>query len=457
MSAKGDRADGQRPDIATFKRVRLARVLALTWLAYAAFLVARKPTSVARVELQDKLGISTHAIGLIDTAFLTTYCVGQIFYGTIDQYVSASGIISKGLLGSALCVALCATSSSVPFLMVVWGLNGLLQSFGWPSCIKVLTPWVGSAERGRVMGVWSTCQSVGGVAANAIIAFFLQHAGWRAAFFCCAVMASAVGVANAALLVDHPKQLEWSLPEELQNGSAVHGSTPTTAEGDAEEMHQPSGDHDRQCKAETRLSTRGALMVPGVFGLSVSYFCQKVVRYALLFWLPFYISKVLQYSVVAAGYMSAAFDLGGVVGTFASGIMSDMYQKGRRRITIVCLFLVLSTAFLAAFSWGEAAMRASTALTCLLCFAVGFVLFGCDSLLTGPVIQDIAERAGLPSQAGTLSGVVGGLGSLGAILQGGLTSTVSEAYGWPALFHCLVGLSAVSIACMWPALRIELE
>lgn len=64
---------------------------------------------------------------------------------------------------------------------------------------------------------------VGGVAANAIIAFFLQHAGWRAAFFCCAVMASAVGVANAALLVDHPKQLEWSLPEELQNGSAVHG------------------------------------------------------------------------------------------------------------------------------------------------------------------------------------------------------------------------------------------
>lgn len=25
--------------------------------------------------------------------------------------------------------------------------------------------------------------------------------------------------------------------------------------------------------------------------MSVSYFCQKVVRYALLFWLPFYISK----------------------------------------------------------------------------------------------------------------------------------------------------------------------
>ena len=40
----------------------------------------------------------------------------------------------------------------------------------------------------------------------------------------------------------------------------------------------------------------------------------------------------------------------------------------------------------------EALMSGSVILTCTVCFMVGFFLFGCDSLVTGPVIQDIAER-----------------------------------------------------------------
>eukprot|EP00662_Eupelagonemidae_sp_cell21_P014022 gene14022-43724_t len=54
--------------------------------------------------------------------------------------------------------------------------------------------------------------------------------------------------------------------------------------------------------------------LPGVLGMSASYFCQKLVRYSLLFWLPYYLSKQLGYSAVLAGYVSSAFDFGGIMG-----------------------------------------------------------------------------------------------------------------------------------------------
>ena len=50
------------------------------------------------------------------------------------------------------------------------------------------------------------------------------------------------------------------------------------------------------------------------------------------------------------------------MGTFASGIASDMYQNGKRRITIVCGFLVLNIVFMLAFTS-----------VCLLCAHVFFL------------------------------------------------------------------------------------
>ena len=61
----------------------------------------------------------------------------------------------------------------------------------------------------------------------------------------------------------------------------------------------------------------------------------------------------------------------------------------------------------------------------------------------------------MASQASTLIGVVGGIGSFGAILQGVLTSTVSELYGWysPCLLlslpvTCLSGLAVLGQCCL---------
>jgi sugar phosphate permease len=79
---------------------------------------------------------------------------------------------------------------------------------------------------------------------------------------------------------------------------------------------------------------------------------------------------------------------------------------------------------------------------------IGFCLFGPDSLLSGAVAQD----AGGPHAAATATGLVNGIGSLGAILQGALNAWVSRAYGWHAVFFSFVTFSIVAALALVPTL-----
>ena len=53
-------------------------------------------------------------------------------------------------------------------------------------------------------------------------------------------------------------------------------------------------------------------LYPGVFSNSLCLFFAKLVAYAFIYWLPFYLQRNLGYSSVYAGNFSVIYDLGGV-------------------------------------------------------------------------------------------------------------------------------------------------
>ena len=68
---------------------------------------------------------------------------------------------------------------------------------------------------------------------------------------------------------------------------------------------------------------------------------------------------------------------------------------------------------------------------------IGFLIFGPDTLISGAAAQDFGGEGA----AGSAAGIINGLGSIGAILQGIITPYVSERYGWEALFYLFVVLA----------------
>jgi OPA family sugar phosphate sensor protein UhpC-like MFS transporter len=81
---------------------------------------------------------------------------------------------------------------------------------------------------------------------------------------------------------------------------------------------------------------------------------------------------------------------------------------------------------------------------------VGFMLFGPDALACSVAAQDLGGAAA----AGTAAGVINGVGSLGAIVQGFFTAAIAERYGWMAVFRGFVWLALACAIVLVPyALR----
>jgi len=396
------------------------RAFSLSWLTYASYYLGRKGFSVVKATLARELGLSTGALAWIDTAYLVAYAAGQLPSGIATDRWGSRRVLALGLVVSALACACFGAASSAAVFAGCFALNGLAQATGWPGTTKVVAEWTAKHERGRIMGLWSTCYQVGGIAATALASWLLMQHGWRAVFHGPALCLLAI----AALV--------WfGLPRST-------APTVTSAASAGEATLQTSA------AAESHEQLRALLRTPIVYGYGACYFCIKLIRYSLLFWLPFYLHTSAGFAEAESGYLSTGFEIGGVAGSILLGRLSDRWPHARAAVAAVSLL------GLAGALWLYASVPLSSALWHFTSLAlVGALLFGPDALVSGAAAQD----AGGPRAAASATGLVNGLGSAGALLQGALTVGVQQAFGWQALFFVFVGLSLLSAACLVPGLR----
>lgn len=127
------------------------------------------------------MGFSAVFLGDLDMLFLASYAVGLYISGSISDRVNAKKVLVWGSLLSVAATALFGIAGlpsinirSEAFYATVWCINGLAQSSGWPSNIKIMGNWFGGSHRGAVFGIWSACVSIGNILGGFIGFAFLQ-------------------------------------------------------------------------------------------------------------------------------------------------------------------------------------------------------------------------------------------------------------------------------------------
>lgn len=391
----------------------------LTWVSYATYYLGRKGISVAKAPIAESLG--KDALVGVDTAYLAAYAAGQYINGFLGDRVGARKLIAAGMLVSAAaCCAFGASSAGITFLLA-FAVNGFAQSTGWPGNVKAMAEWTTPQNRGRVMGFWATCYQAGGIIATWFATLMLGLWGWRASFWGPAVVVALVGVLVLLFLKPGP------------------GANPAKPVSGGDAPNPIEVEHKR------KLERSRVLKSPTIWCYGASYFGMKLIRYSILFWLPFYLTTALAYSKTTAGYMSISFEVGGVLGTIGMGLLSDR-NRGISRSVLAAVWLVL----LAGAIFLYAQIGATNLVVNFLVMAlVGALLFGPDSLISGAAAQD----AGGPYAAATAAGLVNGIGSIGAVLQEYVTRGVSQKYGWDKLFYVFVVLAVFSALCLVPTFK----
>jgi sugar phosphate permease len=386
----------------------------VTWLAYATYYTGRKGFGVVKKSLVTHAGLSEAMLGAIDTVYLTAYALGQFANGLLGDRIGARRLVGYGMLASAACCAAFGSASLGALFLLFFGLNGWAQSTGWPGTTRAMAEWTTTRNRGTVMAFWATCYQAGGIAASFIAGWLLVRYGWRSVFFGPAVILAAVGVLVLLLLKPAP-QVEQA-------------------------AHEPAERRSLRVSAQ-----RAVLKNPVLWFYAASYFFIKFIRYALLFWLPYYLAKQLGYAEDDAAYASTAFEIGGIVGVIVIGTISDRIRRLSRSVLAASWLAALSVLLLL---YGRFAAT-SVAVNVTLLALVGATLFGPDSLISGAAAQD----AGGVHAAATATGFVNGVGSLGAMLEGLAVPAITARFGWSALFPVLVALGMCSALSLVPTLR----
>jgi sugar phosphate permease len=385
----------------------------VTWVAYATNYFGRKGLGVAKATMEGAVG--AHALHGVETAYLAAYAVGQSANGWFGDRVGARRLVGAGMLASAAaCVAFGASSGRLAFA-VLMAANGLALSTGWPGNVKAMAEWTPSTQRGRVMGLWSTCYQLGGIAASTVAGGFLAAYGWRWAFFGPAIFLAAVGLAVLLLLRPGPLAL----------------------------THTGAVDASRRASPELSAARRRLIRSPTLWSYGAAYFWIKLIRYSLIYWLPYYLEKVHHYAPFLAAKASTSFEIGGVAGAVSLGFLSDHLRRVPRAVVAAVALVGLAGAFTLYVEVAGAGVWPGF-LAMALC---GFLLFGPDALLSGAAAQD----AGGAEAAALAAGLVNAIGSVGAIAEEVVTRGVSARFGWDGLFHLFAGLAAVAAICLWPA------
>jgi MFS transporter, OPA family, glycerol-3-phosphate transporter len=421
------------------------QIFGITWLIYASFYFTRQSFGVAKVALENDPSVALHRadFGLVDSAYLTAYMLGQFVFGPLGDRFGPKRILLCGMSLSVLAAVASGFSTVLLAFVAFAAIQGIAQSTGWSNTSKTMSSWFSLNERGRIVGLWCTHYTLGAAVALPFAGWMMDYFGraaspgqpglaivpfWPAAFWAPAAVLGVVLVLTWLLLQNRPEDVGLPPIEEY------HGE-PKSLLSAEEQTHTVAKD------AGTVI--RDVLTTPSIWLLAVSYFSIKLTRYAFYFWGPKYVYESLGSDAYASAMTAAAMPIGGLVGVIGIGYVSDKLFQSRRAPAAILSLLAAAAIMLVGLTkldniW---LMRSFF-------FLIGVFLFGPDAIISATAAIDFGTKRG----AGTATGFINGVGSIGGILGGYLPGVITTKTDWTALFGVfLVGLliSALLLLPLW--------
>lgn len=391
-------------------------MVVLSYFAYFFYYFCRKHLGVVTPSMIES-GFSEETIGWVQTAYGICYAVGQFMSGALGDRLGPRIALTVGMILSGIATLAFGIFPFVGVLVVGLSINGLFQSTGWPNACKVVSEWVGPANRGKVMGGWTTCYIFGSMAANVMAGAVLESYGWREVFLATGLTVVAVGIVQGVFLINRPQDRGWFIPD---NGADEPDVNP------AAERHF-------------------MLMIrqPSVLLLGLSYTGLKYVRYTIFSWSPYFLVSQVGLSKSASAYASNGLEIGGIVGLAIGGWLGDRYFRNNRvRLALFALLGMIAAIVFYRMISGPGGLWGNLAGLGL----IGLFLYIADSIVSGIAAQDIGGAECTASAAG----IINGIGSTAQLLSGIVPIWLKQHWGWDAVFISFVVIAVFSCLATLP-------
>jgi sugar phosphate permease len=406
-------------------RYKQMTIVALLFGGYAALYFCRADLSVGMPLIINQLvghGMSRPEaivrMGTISSLGVLAYALGKQILGGLGDFWGGRVSFLIGLGGATACTLLFAVGGTVPVFTMAWLGNRLTQSIAWAGLIKVSSKWFDFSSYGMIIGILSISYLIGDAAARQCMGAFIERGlGWQPLFYFAAAVAGFWFIGNLFFLRE--SRIEVGFAEAKPNPLNLYAAT------------------------ESRPRSIRTLLLPLLRSRAFVLVCLlslgcTIIRETFNIWTPFYLRSYLGYSMSDAAGMSAVFPGVGAVSVLATGWLSDRLGVNGRALLLFLGLTATAGALLVLMS-----VHSSTSGALLPLLAIGtiaFCLLGPYSYLGGAFALDFGGK----QASAVSSGIIDGVGYLGAVVAGDSVARLSVDFGWRGVFFALAAVSALA-------------
>ncbi len=391
----------------------------------------RTNISIAAPAMAKELGLSKTAVGLVFSAFLWAYSIGQIPAGWLADRCGARKVLLMIVPFWSVMTAMTAAVTGAISLVAVRFVFGLGEAGAFPAATRAMQLWFPKTDRGIAQGVTHGFSRVAIAVTPFVAVSMLLALGWRSIFY---IFATAGVLWSLAFFL-----MYRNLPEEHQrvNQAELHlirgGPPGATGEGGAVATPRQTS-----AAAPWKMIFRS----PNMWYIALGYCCFYYGTYFFITWFPTYLIDYRHLSLKAVGTFASLPLLAGVVGDIAGGLLTDRVYKRTGRLKFARRVVAAPAMLVSGLFLIPAAMttHASTAILCL----TGSLFF--LELVIGPAWAVPMDVGG--EFSGTVTGVMNTAGSLAASASPIVFGFLAERGYWIAPF-LVTATVLLAGALMW--------
>ena len=266
--------------------------------------------------------------------------------------------------------------------------------------------WFDGEHDGMIFGLWTACQCTGNIIGAAYGTYVDIHnldIQWN--YWLPAVQAALMGIILFLTVPTYPKGMKPNTDQDKKSNVNNGGVQYVDEEDDRIQEIKKNGNEG--------VGLIAALRLPNVIMYGLIFACIKGVNYTLFFWLPDFLENGSgHFSDHQGDTFQIYYNVGQIVGSLFCGWVSDRFSK-RSPTLFVFLLLSVTPIFMLRIPTSSATYIS------IVCTVTGFMMGGPSNLISSVMAAEVGKMQavkGNPASLATLSGIVDGMGGIGAAI-----------------------------------------
>jgi sugar phosphate permease len=287
--------------------------------------------------ISSDIGLAARQIGLGSAIMMLFYGPSQLATGWLCDRIGSKKVLIFSIISWSILTGWMSEVRSVTEWYIRMGVFGILIGTEFVPSARLIVRWFPPYIRARAQSIFSWAWIVTPAWAPLVATLIYTGLGheWRPVFLILASMGIIPLLIIIFLVYERPERCKYSDKEsiieayedELKNGliteADIHSSNLSQIE----------------IKSKTgKISFRQILCTKGYIPLVITYIMVQQMFWGVAVWSAQYLSQVHKFSVIKMGAWACVYFIGGALGSFLSGFISDRILGGRRKPMIMLGF-----------------------------------------------------------------------------------------------------------------------